>query len=331
MADLRDEVIDALDYWTPLTLRLCADAGVIEALGRDERSVADVAADLGLHAETLGRMVRLLAGRGVFEGCGGDRFRLGRVGRLLLADEPGNLAGLLNFPPWYFHAWAEARHTLRTGEPAFEQHYGQDMFGWLAAHPAAASAFNDDMRRRTSTLLDGALALYDWPATGTVVDVGGGTGQLLSGVLARRPSLRGVVLDLPHVAAAAEQALARAGLAERATAVAGSFFEPLPAEHELYVLASILHDRDDDRSLEILRRCRAAMRADARLVLFEFVVGSGDGRDLAKQYDLHMLVVLGGRERTQAEWDALLAAAGLMLVRTIATPSQMRWIEAVPH
>ncbi len=115
MPDERDKLVDVLDYWTPLTLRLCADAGVLEAFGREERSIAEVAAVTAVHAGTLRRMVRLLASREVFEGRGEDRFRLGRLGLLLLADEPGNLAGLLNFPPPYFHAWAQARHTMRTG------------------------------------------------------------------------------------------------------------------------------------------------------------------------------------------------------------------------
>ncbi len=179
-------------------------------------------------------------------------------------------------------------------------------------------------------MLEGALPLYDWPDDGVIVDVGGGRGHLVAEVLRLRPDLRGIVLDLPHVVAEAEPVLARYGVTERVEAVAGSFFDPLPAGHGLYVLASVLHDWDDADAVAILRRCDEAMGPDSRLLLFEFVLRPGDERDLGKQYDLHMLVVLGGRERTRDEWARLLDAAGLALGCVVRTPSDMCWLEATP-
>ncbi len=216
---------------------------------------------------------------------------------------------------------------MRTGEPSFPSFFGQDYWGWLAANPLIATRFNDDMRRRTTSLLSEALPLYDWPHHGTVVDIGGGNGLLLERLLEREPALRGVVFDLPHVAEEAEERVRAAGLADRVGVVGGDFFAEIPAEHDVYVLASILHDWDDDQAARILERCREAMKPSARLVLFEAVVKPGTEPDLAKLLDLHMLILFGARERTRDEWEKLLDRAGFVLERIVPTPG-LAWIEA---
>jgi SAM-dependent methyltransferase len=322
-----DPARDLIDFWTPLLLRMVVAEGVVAAFGREERSPAEVAAITDSHAGTLERVIRALAGRGVFEERDGGRFRLTALGRRFLADEPGNIAGLANLKPWELHAWAEIGHTLRTGEPSFPSFFGQDYWGWLAANPLIAARFNDDMRRRTTSLLAAALPLYDWPDHGTVVDIGGGNGLLLERLLEREPSLRGVVFDLPHVAAEAAELVRAAGLADRVEVVGGDFFAEIPAGHDVYVLASILHDWDDDLAVQILERCHHAMQPSARLVLFEAVVTPGTEPDYAKLLDLHMLVLFGARERTRDEWERLLDRAGFVLERIVPTPG-LAWIEA---
>jgi SAM-dependent methyltransferase len=319
--------LDLIDYYTPLLLRLCIDAGVIAAFGRDERSLRDVAVATGSHAGTLVRVVRALESRGVFERGTDMRFRLTDVGRRFLPDEPGSLSGLASFRSWDLHAWAEAELTLQTGRPAFPHHFGCDYFDWLADHPAVASKFNASMRRRTAALLDLALPLFEWPAHGTVVDVGGGNGQLLARVLAARPALRGIVFDLPQGVAEAPALLEAAGVADRVEVVTGDFFEAIPAGHDLYILASVLHDWDDDQAGRILQCCRRAMPPGGRLLLFESVLGPGAEADLGKLIDLHMLVLLGGQERSREQWDALLARAAFTINRVVPTPA-LHWIEA---
>lgn len=325
----RAAVLLLVDHYTPLLVRLVTHAGVIEAYGRSARSVDEVAAETGVHAPTLARVVRALSSHGVFEAVDGDRHRLTATGRLLLADEPASMRGLANFKPWEIHPWAEALHTLRTGEPAFPAYYGEPYFDWLAERPALAADFNASMQRRTASFLAAGLDAYDWPASGTIVDVGGGNGQVLAAVLAGRPGLRGMLVDLPQGVAGAPAALAAAGVADRVEIRPGSFFDPLPAGGSHYVLSSVLHDWADEPSVRILRRCRDAMTPDARLVLFESVLAPGAEPDPGKALDLHMLVLVGGRERTRDEWAALLAAAGFTLDRVVPTPG-LAWIEASP-
>jgi SAM-dependent methyltransferase len=321
--------LDLVDYYTPLLLRLCIDAGVIAAFGRDERSPSDVAAATGTHVGTLERVVRALESRGVFERGASARFRLTDIGRRFLPDEPGNLSGFASFRSWELHAWAEATFTLQTGRPAFPHHFGRQYWNWLADHPAVASKFNAGMRQRTAALLDVALPRFEWPARGTVVDVGGGNGQLLARVLVGRSALRGIVFDLPQGVTEALPLLEAAGVANRVDVVAGNFFEAIPTGHDLYILASVLHDWDDTQAACILECCRRAMPPSGRLLLFESVLATGAEADLGKLVDLHMLVLFGGRERSREQWQALLAGAGFAIHRIVPTPA-LHWIEARP-
>ena len=202
--------------------------GVVAAFGREDRSSDDVAAETGTDADALARIIRTLASRGVFEDAGDGRYRLTSIGRKFLPDEPGTIAGIANFKPWELHAWAEAEHTLRTGEPSFASFFELEYWEWLEAHPDEAAGFNDDMRRRTTGLLAAALPLFDWPHAGTVVDVGGGNGLLLERLLEREPELRGIVFDLPHVAVEAETVIRTAGLDDRVQSSAAASSRRFP-------------------------------------------------------------------------------------------------------
>ena len=322
------EALALIDFWTPLLVRMCVALGVMEAFGRETRSVADVAASTGVNPDALRRVVRALESRGVFDREGDGRVRLTDVGRRFLGDEPGNVAGLANFKPWELHAWAEGDHCLRTGEPSFPVHFGAEYWTWLEANPEFSARFDDDMRQRTTTLVDGGLALLDWPDEGTVVDVGGGNGVLLERVLRERPGLRGIVFDQPHVVAGATSHLEAAGVADRAEAVGGSFFDEVPAG-DLYVMASVLHDWADDEAVRILQTIRRAMKPSSKLVLFESVIGPDSEPSHWKMVDLHMLVLFGACERTREEWEVLLGRGGFTLDREIPTPG-LSWLECRP-
>lgn len=320
-----------VDYWTPLLLRMSVEAGIIEAFGNLERLPEAVADETGTHAPTLARVLRALASRGVFESCSDGAYRLSALGQRLLANRPDSLAGLAAFRPWEIHAWAEVDHTRKTGEPAFPHNFGHGFWDHLAANPNLSKKFNEQMLRRTTTMLSLGLSLYDWPAEGTIVDVGGGNGLLLSQVLQRAPSLHGVLFDLPHVVKEADAVLQAAGVADRAKVVAGNLFaDPLPSGHEIYVLASVLHDWGDPDAERILRKCLEAVPADGRLLIFESVLPEGPQQDLGKMVDLHMLVLFGGKERTEPEWRSLLDRAGFSVTKIVPTRG-LSWIEAKPR
>lgn len=311
-------------------LRAAADAGVVTAFGMQRRSSRAVAEETGLHAETLRRVLRALAARGIFhEDDDGEHFALTETGRLLLPEHPASVWNVVNWHPWALHAWAEFSHTLRTGDPSFDHYHGVPFFEHLTADELAGTKFDADMQRRTSALLDLAIPLFDsWPDRGTVVDVGGGTGALLSRLLRDRPELRGVLFDQPNVLERAEAVLVAAGVAGRVEQVAGDFFvDDIPRGHDLYVMASVLHDWDDNDARRILERCAAAMPPHGRLLLFEAVLRGPNEPDTFKNLDLHMAVLLGGRERSKDEWEDLLTASGFRLNRILPTPG-LAWIEA---
>ncbi len=323
-----DPAVDLLDYYTPLVVRMFVAAGVFEAFGREPATLAEVADSTRVDRATLSRMVRALASRNMFREEDG-RWELTDLGRRFLRDEPGSVSGLANFKPWELHAWSEAIHTLRTGEPSFPEYFTLSFWEWLAAHPEQSLLFNEDMRRRTSTLVEGGLSLYDWPHDGLVVDVGGGNGVLLERILRERPDLRGVVLDQPHVVIEAREHFDAAGVSDRAEAVGGDFFFEVPAGGDLYVMASVLHDWPDEDAVRILETVRRAMNGSGRLVLFEAVLTPRGKMDLGRMLDLHMLVLFGAKERTHEDWETLLARGGFTLGRVVPTPG-FSWIEADP-
>jgi hypothetical protein len=292
--------------------------GIPELVTERPRSVAELAEASGANPDALRRALRALASLGVFEQADG-LVRHTELSELLRRDAPGSVEGQARlFSGFQYATWADAFDTFRTGEPAFPRVHGRPMFDWFDEHPTEAATFNRAMEQRAmgrrTPLVD-----RDWSRERTVVDVGGGTGATLTALLAAHPHLSGTIVDLEHARAGAEAAIAAAGLADRCGFVVGSFFEEVPAAADAYVLSAILHDWSDEEASAILRTCRGAMSGDARLFLVEAVIAPGNEPDWMKLLDLHMLVALGGRERSEAEWRELLAVNGFRL-EPLATP-----------
>jgi hypothetical protein len=197
-------------------------------------------------------------------------------------------------------------------------------------HPEDGEVFDAAMLALSRADSAGILAAHDFGGYGTVADIGGGTGAVLAAVLAPHPGVRGILFDQPQVVAGAGAVLAEAGVAERVTVVGGDFFVEVPAGADAYILARVLHDWSDEDALRILRRVRAAMTADARLLLLEGVVGPPNEDPMIKFLDVMMLVSAGGRERTEGEWRELLAGADLELAGATRAGPARHVIEAVP-
>ena len=315
-------VIDLLDYWTPLLLRAVVEAGVLEAIGDDRRAVVEVADETGVHAPTLARVLRALAGRGVVHEGPDGSYALAPIARVLLAEHPRSLRGRALFLGFNYHAWAGFMDTLRDGSVAFERHYGMKHFEWLAAHPDKNARFDAVMQRRTASLLKSSIPLVDrLPEQGTIIDVGGGNGTFLADVLASRPGLRGVVFDQPQVVSAAAAVFEAAGVAERAHAEGGDFFAAIPTGGDVYTLLSVLHDWDDNDAVRILKRVRAAMDPGTFLLIGEAILAGPNEWDPFKNLDLQMLVLFGGRERSEPEWRALVGQAGFRVDAVTPSPA----------
>jgi hypothetical protein len=229
-----------------------------------------------------------------------------------------------------YRAWGDLLHSVRTGETAFDYQFGTGYFDYLAQHPEADRVFNEAMTGWTHQLVGAVVDTYDFSSVKTVVDVGGGYGALLGAILQRYPDTKGTLFEQPHVIDSAEEQLVAAGVAERCVFVGGDFFAAVPPGGDAYVLSQILHDWDDERCVAILEQCRRAMPEHGKLLVVELVLPPGDEPFLGKWLDLHMLVLLGGRERTAAEYDTLFRAAGFKLARVVPTPPGPSVVEAVP-
>jgi hypothetical protein len=319
-------------YQISQALHVAAVLGIADLLADGARTSDELAEANDTHAATLYRLLRALASIGVFEEADGKRFALTPLGDGLRSDAPGSLAGWAAFVgrPSSWQAWGALLYSVQTGETAFAHVHGADVWEYRARNPDDQGAFDRAMIALTGHVNGALLEAYDFARFGTVVDVGGGHGALLTALLLEHPEMRGVLFDQPHVVAAAEHPIAAAGMADRCSLVGGSFFDGVPGGGDAYVLKSILHDWDDEHALAILRSCCEAMAARAAVLVVERVLGPANEAPDAKFSDLTMLVAQGGRERSVDEFAALFAAAGLRLERTVPSASPFSVLEASP-
>jgi hypothetical protein len=227
----------------------------------------------------------------------------------------------------HYRAWGEILYSLRTGRPAFEHLYGQPLFEYLAEHPEQARTFDAAMTGVHGPETRAMLDAYDFAGVGTLVDVGGGNGSTLCAVLLDYPAMRGILFDRPDVVERARADLQAAGLAGRCATVGGSFFASVPPGGDAYLLRHIIHDWDDEQALTILRNCRRAMKPGARLLVVESVIPPVNEPSFGKLLDLTMLIMPGGRERTEAEYRQLYSAAGFRLSRIVPTERDVSVLE----
>jgi hypothetical protein len=322
----------AVGFWLSQSLYVVARLCVADQLRDGPRPVADIAAAVGADGTALYRVMRALASVGVFTEPVPRQFALTEMGSYLRSDVAGSLrAQFLTIGELDWEPWGHLLQSVRTGETAFDAHHGSNLFDYLERHPDVEQMFDEAM---TGFVTENGMAVasaYDFHPYSVVVDIGGGHGALMTAILQATPRASGIVFDRAVVVEGASQAIAGAGLAERCECIAGDFFESVPPGGDVYLLASVIHDWDDDRSVSILRTCRRAMGPASRVLLIEMVIPPGDAPSYSKLLDLEMLVLAGGRERTEAEYRKLLATAGLRLTRILPTSSYSSIIEAVPE
>ncbi len=300
-----------MDLVTPMALRVAATLRLADMMpDGDGTDLAELAERAGADPDALGRMLRHLVHHGVFTEPRPGRFAVNRTAALLRTGQPGAVwLDLDGFGGQMDLAFTGLAHTVRTGEPAWEKVFGRPFWAYLDEHPAIAASFDATMAvdAGNAPVADG----YDWTTVRHVVDVGGGTGTLIAGVLRRNPWLRGTLVDLPETADRARRYLAGEGLGGRCEVVGQSFFEPLPAGADAYLLNRVIHDWDDAAAVAILRRCGEAARGTGRVLMVEPHGGAAGDPATFAEMDLRMLVLVGGRERTLDDYTALATAAGL--------------------
>jgi O-methyltransferase domain/Dimerisation domain len=305
-------------------ISVAAELGIADLLADGPRTCDELAAASQTHAPSLYRLLRALASIGIFSEVDDHRFELTPLAQPLRSGIRGSLrslALLLN-DDWFWQLFRDLPYSVRTGEPATEHLWGKSLFAYFAEHPESARVFDEGMASRHDEANKALATGYDFSAIRTLVDVGGGNGSLLVTVLDAHPELRGVLFDLPHVVETAAARLAAAGMAERCSVVGGSFFESVPPGGDAYVLSNVLHDWDDERASTILRNIHRAMAGRGRLlVVNEQVIPPANEPHPGKLGDITMLLI-GGRERTEAEWRNLFADSGFALKRIVSLPSR---------
>jgi hypothetical protein len=312
------------------TLYAAVELGIPDLLADGERSSDDLAEASGADASALYRLLRALASLGILHEADGRRFSLTELGQPLRGDVPASLRDWVKLSgrDYFWHTWGNLTNSIRSGENAFRSLHGQSVWEWRAAHPEESAIFDAAMRSTTLAANAAILAAYDFGRFGTVVDVGGGTGTLLASILEAHPATRGILFDQEHVVSGAEPVLRAAGVADRCEVFGGSFFSSVPAGGDAYVLKWIIHDWEDEDCVAILRACRQAMAPEAVVLVIERDLGPPNENAVAKISDLNMLVIPGGRERTEEEYEQLFARAGLRHVSTALAASGHAVMEA---
>jgi hypothetical protein len=309
---------------------VAAKLDVAEHLTAGPVPVDRLARKTGADPDALYRLLRALASVGVFTETAPRRFGNTPMSECLRPGVPNSQhAGALMVSDLCYPSFGELRSCVETGRPGFDRIFGAPVFDHLAEHPEQGRGFDQAMTSIHGAETPAMLEAYDFAGLQTIVDVGGGNGSTLIEVLASAPRARGIVFDLPGVVARAASTIRAAGLDGRCRGEAGSFFESVPQGADAYILRHIIHDWDDAKSIEILRRCREAMAPAGKVLVVESVIPPGDEPHPGKWLDLIMLAVPGGRERTRSEYEALMAAAGLKLERVVATRSPVSVLEAV--
>lgn len=311
-------------------LYVVARLGVADLLSGGPRPVSELAAETGTHERSLYRVLRSLAGAGVFRETGAKVFGLTPLAEPLRSDAPGSMRNGMIFmgEQWHFNVWSNMMHSVRTGRPAWGHTHGAEVFDYFAANPVQAEIFNGAMTDMSVVTAPAVVEAYDFSGLGTLADIAGGHGYLLSQILKANPELSGVLFDVPPVIEGARALLEREGVEGRVERVAGDFFASVPRA-DAYILKHIIHDWDDERAAVILRNINAAMPPEGRVLIVETVVPEGNAPHYSKILDLEMLTSPGGIERTEEEYAALLADAGLRLARVVPTCSPFSIIEAV--
>jgi len=317
-----------MGFRTSQAIQVAATLRIPDLLADGPRSSAELAGPAGADGPALHRLLRALAAVGVFEEDDDGRFSLTPLSERLRSDVPGSVRGwaLLIGRPYFWRSWGNLEHSIRTGENAFRALHGTDVWDWRSREPEESEIFDGAMKAMTGAANEAILDAYDFGRFATIVDVGGGNGGLLAAVLARHPAVRGVLFDQPHVVDKAGVVLAP--VAERAEVVAGDFFGSVPDGADAYLLKMIVHDWEDEEAAAILARCREAMAPDARVLVIDRILGPPNEGAEGKFSDLNMLVMPGGRERTEAEFASLFEGAGLRLLRTVPTAAGPAVLEA---
>ena len=317
-------------YWVSQLVYLAAKLDLAELVAKAPQTAEQLASATGTHADSLYRALRALASVGVFAEDAVGQFSNTPLSELLRSGVTGSQRAMaIMMGEEHFACWGDLLGSITTGQTAFDRIYRRPIFEYLSQNPEQAAVFDAAMVSIHGHETAAIAENYDFSPFKRIADVGGGNGSLLCGVLQRYPALEGILFDLPHVLDRANQTIEAAGLTERIHVVAGDFFKSVPISADVCMLRHIIHDWDHDRSVRILENVHRALPAGGRVLVIESVIAPGNEPSFGKLLDINMLLIPGGRERTEAEYRDLFRRAGFRLSRIVPTGQDLSVIEGL--
>ena len=309
------------EFWAARALYVAAKLGIADLVKDGPKTVEQLASETGTHAPSLYRLLRALTSTGWFAQDDAGRFGPTAITAGIQSGASGTLRNfaMSELGEEHYPAWEDLTFSVKTGEIAFNHVFGMRNWEFWATHPEHAQIFNRGMSEVTAIMEPAIQAVYDFAGFKKIVDVGGGRGTLIASILRAAPNPHGVVLDLPHVIEMGTKHIETQGLSGRCDLVPGDFFKNVPEGGDAYILKAVLHDWDDDHSIAILKNCHRAMAREGKICIIESVIPADNRPFFRTLGDLNMLVMTGGRERTEAEYRALLETAGFRLNRVVPT------------
>jgi O-methyltransferase domain/Dimerisation domain len=316
--------------WTA-ALYAAAKLGIADILKSGPKSSSEIARAIDGNEDAVYRVLRALSSAGVFTETAPRTFALNGEGELLLSDGPNSQRSMVLWlgNKMHFDTYPELTYAMKTGNTVVEKVYGESCFGYFEKNPEVSKVFNEAMTGFSQMFTPALLDAYDfsWLNGKTLADVGGGHGFLLTSILKKYPEIHGVVADLEHVVAGAPEKIRATGVESRCTTQPVDFFASVP-EADAYILKHIIHDWNDEKATTILRNCARSGRGKTRVLLAESVVAPGNEPHFAKVLDLEMMLLPGGKERTEAEFAKLLEGAGFKMTRVVPTKGPVCVVEA---
>jgi ubiquinone/menaquinone biosynthesis C-methylase UbiE len=319
--------------WIAQCIYVAATLGIADLLKDGAKSIDALAKSTESDASNLYRMLRALASVDVFTEVSSKCFDLTEMAEYLCSDHPKSLRalGMMLSDKWHWDTWGDVLHVVKTGQPPLQHLYQvENAFEYFQKNPSSGKLFDQAISGWAKNTHAAIIHSYDFSGIRTIVDVAGGHGALITAILNANPQMKGILFDLPHVVAEATEFLQSAGVADRCTTSAGSFFHSVPSGSDAYIISHTLHNWDNKACLSILQSIRKSMSQKGRLLVVEMVMPEGNEPHFSKWLDLDMLMMFsGGRERTEAEYRELFQAAGFELTQITPTSSPTSVIEGV--
>jgi hypothetical protein len=312
--------------WISKPIYVAAELSIADMLAEGPKSIEELAQESQSHAPSLYRMLRALASVGIFAEIDDKRFELTPMATYLKSGAMRSIALMFN-SDWSDKAWGYFLDSVKTGGTAFEKAHGVSVSDWLEKNPRAAEVFHEANAIKAMSSHRAIIDAYDFSGINTLTDVGGGFGVLMTEILTANPLMEGIVAEIPSVIKKTKKIIQDRDIEERCQALECDFFKSIPAGSDAYLLSNILHDWPDEQCHIILTNCHKAMKAESKLLVMEMVIPPGNEPSVAKLLDIEMLVITGGRERTEAEFKSLLESSGFKLSRIIPTKENVCIIE----